>query len=1192
MWNRRLLFTAVLFMFTLSLPLSSAFGAADVSNLKINEFMASNNTTLEDPDEPGDFPDWIEIYNEGETAVDLQGLYLSDDPTLPNRYQIPSSIVVPAKGFVLFYADGQPEQGATHTNFRLGAGGEDVLLVDSDGATVLDSRSFGAQTADISEGRFPDGGSTWQNFSAPTPGSTNAIAPTISSVTQTPENPTGSDDVVIEATITDNGSISSASLFYSLNEGAFMEMTLSAQGGDSYTATIPAAATDTIVDYYLSATDNDGLTSTSPAGAPTTTTRYVIGFTPPMLYINEFMASNSTLEDPDEPGTFPDWIEIYNAGETAVDLNGYYLSDDLGDLAQSPVNGSVVVPAGGFVLFYADATPAQGPQHTAFRLGAGGEDIALTAPDGTTIIDSYTFGPQTADISEGRLPDGTDNWFFFNPPTPGSTNNQVPVIANTTKTPDAPTDSDAVTVTTTVTDNDAVTVTLFYVIDGETFDVSMASIGNDQYSATIPAQADGTVVRYYLSATDTDTQTTYDPVGAPADTYLYIVGYMAPDIYINEFMANNATILTDPAEPTEYPDWIELYNGEGTAVDLNGYYLSDDPANLTKSPITETLTIPAGGFLLIYADNDPEQGPEHANFGLSSTNGESVLLVAPDGTTVVDSYTFGPQVVDVSEGRLPDGGVSWVTFNVPTPGSTNALFPPDISNTTFAPSPPGETDNVTVTSTMSDDGLIAGATLFYKTTGGFLAVAMSAIGNDQFQGTIPAQLANTQVDFYVTAQDNDGLISSDPPTAPTATYSYIVGYTPPSIFINEFMADNETTLEDPDEPGDYPDWIEIYNAEETAVDLAGFYLSDDATNLTKYLIPEGVSVSAGGFLLFYADGQVEQGATHTNFGLGASGESIYLVGSDGTTIIDSRTFGAQTADVSEGRLPDGVDNWVLFDTPTPGRSNSLTFPTISATSHTPESPDSFEPIVIRSTIQDADGTIVAATLHYRAGGGGFTTMPLTAVSPDTYEATLTGFAASTLVEYYVTAEDNDDFMASDPSNAPTNLYHFVVGYTPPPLVINEFMADNSATLEDPDEPGDFPDWIEIYNASDEAIDLGGMFLSDDQNDSRQYEIPAGVVVPANGFILFYADNQPEQGPQHTNFGLSANGESIWLFDRDSSGHLPIDSYTYSTQVADVSEGRCPNGAGGSWQFFVDPTPGDPNPCADTYQIYLPVLRKN
>ena len=1191
MLNRRFVSIVLLFVFTLTTSFSLAYGAtADVGDLKINEFMASNGSSLEDPDEPGTYPDWIEIYNGGETAVDLQGLYLTDDPAQPTRYQIPSSIVVPAKGVVLFYADGQPEQGASHTNFGLGAGGEDVQLVDSDGSTVIDSRTFGAQTTDISEGRFPDGGDSWQNFTAPTPGSSNAIGPIITNVSHTPDAPSSSDTVTVEATITDNGSISSASLFYSLNEGSFAEMGMTGQGGDVYAATIPAQATDTVVDYYVEATDNDGLSSTSPAGAPTATHRYIVGFSAPMLYINEFVASNTTLPDPDDPLDRPDWIEIYNAGETDVDLNGYYLTDDLTDLTLHQVAGSVVVPANGFVLFYADGTPAQGVLHTSFRLSStNGEDLAIVAPDGSTIVDSYSFGAQTADISEGRLPDGADNWIFFDPPTPGSSNSQAPKISNTMKSPDFPTASEGVEVTTTVTDDSSVAVTLFYVVDGVTDSMAMMSIGGNQYQATLPAQADGTTVHYYISATDEDPQTTYDPPAAPAETYLYIVGYQPPAVYINEFMADNASTLTDPADPLEFPDWIELYNEEGTAVDLNGYYLTDDPADLTKSPITQTLTIPAGGFLLIYADNDPEQGPEHTNFGLSSTLGESILLVAPDGTSIVDNYTFGSQMTDVSEGRLPDGDASWVFFNVPTPGSSNALFPPAISDTTFAPNQPSESDAVMVTSTMRDDGLVVGATLFYRTGGSFMAAAMTPIGGDQFQATIPAQPADTQVDFYVTAQDNDGLISSDPPTAPAATYSYIVGYTPPNVTINEFMASNETTLEDPDEPGEYPDWIELYNGEETAVNLEGFYLSDDPLNLTQYPIPAGVSIPAGGFLLFYADNDPEQGDLHTNFGLKAGGETIFLVAADGTSIVDTYDFGLQTADVSEGRLPDGTDNWTFFTTPTPGLSNSFVPPMIIGTMHLPTTPESMEEVLVRADISDNDGAIIAATLYYSSTGS-FNSVPMVLSLGDTYEAMIPGFAGGTLVDYYITAEDNHGLRTSDPQGAPSMVYSYVVSYTPPALVINEFMARNTATLEDPDEPGEYPDWIEIYNMGSEAVDLSGMYLSDDPAESRKYEIPAGLVVPANDFILFYADDESGQGAQHTNFRLNDEGESIWLFASDANGNLLIDSYTYSTQVSDISEGRCPDGTG-EWQFFVSPTPGGVNACVGAYKVYLPTVRK-
>ena len=133
-----------------------------------------------------------------------------------------------------------------------------------------------------------------------------------------------------------------------------------------------------------------------------------------ILFLNEFMADNdTTLEDPDEPGSYPDWIELYNAGATDIDLQGLYLTDDLTDPTQHAITQSLIIGAGDYLLLYADQDTEQGANHLGFKLGASGEDLAIFNTDGLTLIDSYTFGEQTTDISEGRCPDGGDTWIFF-----------------------------------------------------------------------------------------------------------------------------------------------------------------------------------------------------------------------------------------------------------------------------------------------------------------------------------------------------------------------------------------------------------------------------------------------------------------------------------------------------------------------------------------------------------------------------------------------------------------------------------------------------------------------------------------------------------------------------------------------------------------------------------------------------------
>jgi len=142
------------------------------------------------------------------------------------------------------------------------------------------------------------------------------------------------------------------------------------------------------------------------------------------------------------------------------------------------------------------------------------------------------------------------------------------------------------------------------------------------------------------------------------------------------------------------------------------------------------------------------------------------------------------------------------------------------------------------------------------------------------------------------------------------------------LVINEFLASNSSTLEDPDEPGESADWIELYNAGKAVVDLGGMYLTDDLAEPTKWQIPEGVSIGSGGYLLFWADDDEEQGDTHTNFQLDKAGEEIGLFDPNGVTLIDSITFDRQAVDVSGGRFPNGSNVWRFSATPTPGASNN------------------------------------------------------------------------------------------------------------------------------------------------------------------------------------------------------------------------------------------------------------------------------
>jgi hypothetical protein len=96
----------------------------------------------------------------------------------------------------------------------------------------------------------------------------------------------------------------------------------------------------------------------------------------------------------------------------------------------------------------------------------------------------------------------------------------------------------------------------------------------------------------------------------------------------------------------------------------------DDNPYLIHSNEPSTTTIPAGGYLIIWCDDDQEQGVLHVSKKLKA-KGESVILIDSDGITVVDSVTYESQTTDISMGRNIDNMDEWIFYNNPTPGAAN-----------------------------------------------------------------------------------------------------------------------------------------------------------------------------------------------------------------------------------------------------------------------------------------------------------------------------------------------------------------------------------------------------------------------------------------------------------------------------------------------------------------------------------------
>lgn len=368
--------------------------------------------------------DWVELYNDLEISKDISGFAIYDDAI--RKYLLPSGTSIPSKGFLILNCN---DLGAgLDTNFKLTSSGETVYLENGVG-TLIDKVEFPPMDNGQSFARFPDGSPTLAITGNTTKGTSNgnSQAPAVGKVNRTPLVPTVDQVVTIEAELVSNSNIASVKLYYRLNAVSFasVEMTLT---GSLYKGTIPAATTTGKMEYYVEVKGTNDKVSYSPSEAPAKTHSYLLNTDVlPQLVINEFIALNTSCCPDNSSGTseFDDWIEIYNKGASAVNIAGMYLSDDKTNPFKHKIPSDnaalTTIPAGGYLILWADNTQGQGPLHLELALTNAGEDVAIFYIDGRT-IDAYTFGVQSENISFGRTTDGAATWKAFSTPTPGKTN--------------------------------------------------------------------------------------------------------------------------------------------------------------------------------------------------------------------------------------------------------------------------------------------------------------------------------------------------------------------------------------------------------------------------------------------------------------------------------------------------------------------------------------------------------------------------------------------------------------------------------------------------------------------------------------------------------------------------------------------------------------------------------------------------
>jgi hypothetical protein len=196
--------------------------------------------------------------------------------------------------------------------------------------------------------------------------------------------------------------------------------------------------------------------------------------------------------------------------------------------------------------------------------------------------------------------------------------------------------------------------------------------------------------------------------------------------------------------------------------------------------------------------------------------------------------------------------------------------------------------------------------------------------------------------------------------------------------------------------------------------------------------------------------------------------------------------------------------------------------------------------------------------------------PVTWVSLSTWQAALRLNPGANVIS--IQGLDRNGMAINGATDSITITYTGVNTWPAGQIFVNEWMANNSTAFRDPAD-GQFEDWFEIFNAGSTAFDLSGYYLTCNLASPFQFSVPSGVVIPPGGFLLVWADNETGQNglnkDVHCNFQLNASGEAIGIF---TPSGLQIDGISFSAQPSDQSHGRFPDGQTQQASQLYRPTP--------------------
>ena len=601
-------------------------------------------------------------------------------------------------------------------------------------------------------------------------------------------------------------------------------------------------------------------------------------------------------------------------------------------------------------------------------------------------------------------------------------------------------------------------------------------------------------------------------------------GHSSQPIVLSEILAGNRTYI---APNSQYLDYVEIRNVSDSPVDISGYMLSDRP-DFIGYTFPQGTILQAHSYMVCWCDKESDSD-RYGKFGISR-KGDDTILLYNKANVLIDQYTV--PVVEENVPLVRDENGNWGTAIYATPGFENT----DAGFEKWLKSINAESVSVVISEVMPGSGfaIIDGEGnqsdwIELYNTGSKAVVLDGAFLSDDPANrakwqipslTIPpgeravvrcagATAGEGEADFALSrdgctviltgvhgntinmvacpkigkecswALQDDGTYLETAKSTPGyentdagyETWLQTVGYVTPEIQISEVMSANRSTILSED--GELCDWIELYNAGTADVSLSGLYLSNDAADRMKWMLPDA-TLSAGQRIVIRCSGS-DAPASEAAFSLPREGCTVILSGSVGN-VIDQ------------------------IDVPRLGED--------------------------RSWALQSNGTFTEC--DYPSPG---------------YANTEDGYSA---------------FRASQ----------VVTG----PLIISEVMPSNCSYLMQSD--GEYYDWVELKNISEEPLDLGRYALSDDPGDLHKFPLPDVTLQPGKSIVIICSGNTNLTGKKYTHAPFTLSREESWVYlsllsESGCSDYIRIYDVPYQHSV-----GRT-DGENGTY-YFTKPTPGAAN----------------